>query len=379
MEGLGEQELDLNFEDLEFTNEEASELEDEGNTESGEESENNESGSEEQEAGEAQEEIENNDEATEGRAPDIVSGDSTDGEGTQSSPKLYHSLASTLIEKGVLSSVEDSSLDKIENVDDLVNLMKDQIKKQELDDLTPTQREVLTGIREGAELGTVTKFKNAMDKLDAIDDKIIADNQNVRQDLIYQDYMAKGFSKEAAIKQVNRSVKLGEDIEDANEAHRSLITTIQTRYKESKDAEVAKVKDDELQVEKDKKSLEGRVLKEEEVFKGYKTPEATRKEILKEMTDYVSVNPDTKSPENSLMKFKRENPEEYTMKLYHMWKLSNGFKDLEYFKGKDKTSSVKDLENAIKNSTHIQGGGDPSYSDDINTVLLDIEDLVLPD
>ena len=79
------------------------------------------------------------------------------------------------------------------------------------------------------------------------------------------------------------------------------------------------------------------------------------------------------------MKFQRENPAEFTQKLYYLWKMSNGFENLDYFKGKGRTSSVKALESAIKNSTHIQGGGNPSYNDDINASMLNLEDIVFPD
>jgi len=93
---------------------------------------------------------------------------------------------------------------------------------------------------------------------------------------------------------------------------------------------------------------------------------------------HVSINPDTNKPENALMKYQRENPTEFSQKLYFLWKASKGFTNLDYFGNKKASSSVKNLERAIKQSTHVSGGGDPSYSDDINASLLDIGDIILP-
>jgi len=385
MQGLGEEGIDLSFEDLDFV-EDATQTEEESGENPNEQTEDHTAAEENEAAGqeatseETSEEAEDNsNETTEGATPETVGGESAEGEGEQTSPQLYHSLATTLKEKGVLTSADDSLLKDVKSIDEFVDLMKKEIKAQEYNDLTDTQKEVLTGIREGATVTTVEKFKSAMTKLDKIDDDLIEANEKVRQDLIYQDFLSRGFTPEKAAEQVDRAVKLGVDLKDAKDAYSSLRTAVKERYETAKAADIAKSTEEAEKVERRKENLKELILKKEEVIEGFKVPETTRKEVYEEMMKQVSINPKTKTPENSLMKYQRENPEEFSHKLYYLWKLSNGFKDLKYFGGKTKTSSVKDLERAIKNSTHIQGGGDPSYSDDINTGLLDVEDIVLPD
>jgi len=385
MPDLGEVGIDLSFEDLEFIdelneaegtnpNEESTEGESEASTESAATE-----GSEESEQ-EASQEVENNDDTTEGESSESVSGDSTEGDAEQqTSPQLYESLASVLAEKGVLTSVDESSLKGIKDVDALVELVKKEIKAQEYNDLTDTQKTILTGIREGAAETTVTKFKDAMSKLDAIDDNLINSDENVQKDLIYQSYLSKGYAKDKAASLVDRSIKLGLTLEDAKEAYTDLKGVVKTRYETELEKEKTLAKEDAKTEAKDKAALEKSMLESKEVIKGIEVPENTRKEVYAEMMNHVSINPVTKEPENSLMKFQRENPTEFTQKLYYLWKMSNGFENLDYFKGKSGTSSVKALENAIKNSTHIQGGGDPSYSDDVNASMLNIEDIVFPD
>ena len=385
MPGLGEEGIDLSFEDLEFIEEVNDETGEESNTETTEEGDQAATedaateGSEGTEQ-EAAQEAEDNDETIEGESPESVGGDSTEGDAEkQTSPQLYESLAAVLKEKGVLTSVDESSIKDIKDVDALVELVKSEIKAQELNDLTDTQKSILTGIRDGAAETTVTKFKDAMTKLDAIDEELIVADEKVQKDLIYQGHLSKGYSSEKAASLVDRSVKLGLTLEDAKEAHAELRTVVQSRYDSELAKEKATATTEAESVAKDKVALEKAILGNKEVIKGFDVPESTRKEVYQEMMENVSINPDTKEPENALMKFQRENPEEFTQKLYYLWKMSNGFDNLDYFKGKGTTSSVNALEKAIKNSTHIQGGGDPSYNDDINTGLLDIEDIIFPE
>lgn len=385
MPDLGEQGIDLSFEDLEFIEDVNDDTGEESSTENteGEGSEATESDTTEgPEANEeeASKETKDNDETIEGEDPESVGGDSTEGDAEkQTSPQLYESLAAVLKEKGVLTSVDESSIKDIKDVDSLVELVKAEIKAQELNDLTDTQKSILTGLREGAEVTTVTKFKDAMTKLDAIDEKLIVADEKVQKDLIYQGHLSKGYSSEKAASLVDRSVKLGLTLEDAKEAHAELRTVVQSRYDSELAKEKATATSDAEDVAKDKVALEKAILANNEVIKGFDVPENTRKEVYQEMMENVSINPDTKEPENALMKYQRENPEEFTQKLYYLWKMSKGFDNLDYFKGKGTTSSVKALEKAIKSSTHIQGGGDPSYNDDINTGLLDIEDIIFPE
>ncbi len=321
--------------------------------------------------------------AAEGTSPDAVSGSSTEdgnkGDGEATSPQLYQTLTDVLREKGVLSSVEESSLKDIKDVDGIVEAIKAQIKAEELSDLDTTQKTVLKDMREGVETETANQFKSAMDNLNKLDDAKISEDKQVRFDLIYQDFLAKGFGKDKAIKLSNRSFEMKEDEVDAKEAKQSLIKAVTDRYNTSaqKEKDSAKAKVDALKAEKD--ALKNKILEGKEVIKGFDVPEVLRKEVYEGMVKTVSTNPDTGAPENELMKFQRENPVEYSQKLYYLFKVTNGFNDMDYFKGKKTTSSVKALETALRQSTHVSGGGNPSFADDGNSQSLDIGELVLPE
>ena len=382
MTNMGENGLDLNLDDLTFDLEDLNigEEEIEGAGQEGPQGtgdgEDASEGSEEG-GGEAVQETEDNDTITEGDDPENVSEGSAEEEDEQSSPQLYSTLASTLVEQGVLTSVDESSLKDIKSVDEFVEVMKSQIKAQEFADLTDTQKEILTGIREGASEDTVSRFKNAMTQLDAISNEMIESNEAVQKDLVYQDYLSKGFSKEKASMMVDRIAKLGVLKDDAAEAHTNLKKLVKERYDASKAADIENASKEDLKAEQDAEKLRKAILEANKIM-DVEVPEVTRKEVYAEMMKHVSINPVTKKPENALMKYQRENPTEFSQKLYYLWKATNGFQNTEHFGNKKASRTVKDLERAIKQSTHVAGGGDPSYSDDINTSLLDIDDIVLP-
>lgn len=403
MSDLGENSLNLSFEDLEFMSGNLEELkDDDGNVikdpnqmtaEEIKAEEEAQKAAEEAAAaaaaqGKTAEEIEEEEkaakaarDAAEGGNPDGVSGSSTEGDkgdGEETSPQLYQMLAKVLREKGVLSSVEESLLKDVKDVDGIVSAIKGQIKAEEYRDLSETQKTILKDMREGVSEDTAGQFKTAMDRLEKIDDTKIAEDKQVRFDLIYQDFIAKGYERDRAIKLANRSFALKEDEADAKEAKTSLIKAVNERYERTKQAEIQAAKDKENEAKADKEALKKKILDSKEVLTGFEVPEVLRKEVYEDMVKTVSNNPKTGVPENALMKYQRENPLEYNHKLYYLFKVTNGFQDLEYFKNKKTTSSVKALENALRQSTHVTGGGNPSFADDGDSHILDIGDLVLP-
>ncbi len=322
----------------------------------------------------------NKEDTVEGETPERVDGSATGekGDGEESSPQLYHTLANVLKEQGVFSSVDDSSLKDINDVETLIGAIKSQIQAEEFTDLTEQQKIVLNDMRAGVKPTTASKFKTAMDQLESITPDTIENNKQARFDLIYQDFIAKGFEVEKAQRYANRSFELNEDKQDALEAKDSLKRAVVTQYDAAKQVELDAETKVKGEIAKSKSDLKDRILKSPEVMEGVEISEGLRHEIFDEMNNMVSTNPKNGVPENALMKYQRENPLEFSHKLYYLYKVTNGFNDLGYFGRQKTTNSVKQLETALRQSTHVSGGGDPSYVDDGNSHTLDIGEIVSP-
>ena len=199
---------------------------------------------------------------------------------------------------------------------------------------------------------------------------------------MYQDFLSKGLSKEKASRYANQRFKAGEDLLDAQEAKSSLMEVVTKQYNANKQSEIDKETAKKEAIAARKETLKSKILDTEEVAKGLKIPENVRKEVYKEMSTTVSTDPETGIPENSLQKYRRENPDDFGHKLYFMWKVTKGFKDFAYFSNKKNTAKTRKLESALRQSVHVSGGGSPSFTDDGESHLLDIgsaDDIVMPD
>ena len=320
-------------------------------------------------------------EVAEGVNPEGVGDGSTDGDkgdGKGTSPQLYQTLATVLKEQGVFIC-RRFFFRKSKDVDGLIEIIKSQIEAEEYKDLTDVQKAILKDMREGVSDESASVYKKSMDQLQSITDDIINNDKQVRFDLIYQDFIAKGFDSEKAKKYANRSFELKEDIVDAKEAKSSLENAVTTRYENSKQKDIQKADAEKKKIQENKEALKDKILKSKEIIKGVEVSEKLRNEVYEEMSKTVSTNPVTGIPENSLMKYQRENPVDFSHKLYYLYKVTNGFSDFAYFQGKKTSNSVKALETALKQSTHVSGGGDPSFADDGEAHSLDIGELVLPE
>lgn len=298
----------------------------------------------------------------------------SDDDDSNNSPNLYKSLTNILAEEGVLTEVTKD----VKNVDELVEAIKGEIKKQEFSDLNDLQREAIEAYRAGIPVERFNRQKEVEQRLDNINEEVIKADPALRRQLIYQEFKLNGFSDEKAERFTKRSFDTDGDIEDAIGALTTLKGDIRQKFLQEQEDIKEGEKERTLQEEKRQEKIKKQILETDEVFKGYKLNEGLKKKIYSEIYNPTGTNPDTGKKENELMKYQREQPEDFMHKLYYFWTATDGFKDLNYFKNKERTNGVKELEQALRESTHVSGGGSPSFVDDKNSYSFDIgEELVL--
>ena len=157
-----------------------------------------------------------------------------------SSPN-YASIAKALAEDGVLD-LDSESLESVKNADDLIDLFKKQIDNH----LDETQKRIKTALETGVPVDEVLGYEKTLNILNSIkEDDINAeteDGENLRRQLIYQDYINRGFKPERAKKEADKSVDNGTDKEDALEALESSKDYFKSEYDE-----ILKEKEEEQQ------------------------------------------------------------------------------------------------------------------------------------
>ena len=315
--------------------------------------------------------------------PDGVVGDDTEDEETDensddttSSPPLYKSLASYLQTEGVLTSVDSSKLEKVETIEELSELINEEADNRILRKFTPLQQEAIKAFENGVDVETFQKQKTVENNLDSITEDIINSDQELRSQLIYQDFINQGFSEQKAQRFTDLSIQADNDVDDAKEALENIKKGVKERFDEEQKFKVAQRQKEQDEYITSQKLIEKTILETEEPFKGIKVNETVRKQILTTMMNPVGKNPTTGVDENQLMKDQREN-KDFSQRLYAAYTLSKGFTDLSFFGKKERSNEIKNIEKALKNNQHVLQGGDASFLDDPNASDYEIGDKIV--
>lgn len=296
--------------------------------------------------------------------------DEESADDTSSNVNLFNSLAALLAEKGLLSSVNSDS--SIETEDDFISLFKNEIKTSEYSDLTDSQKQYLEQLREGIPHQKIEKDLYDSSRLESITEDVINEDADLRQRIIFQDLINKGFTEERARKNLQRSIELEQDAEDAMEALESIKSYEANRVEK----ENLSIKEQNAlrsdQESKRLESLKKRIKSTDEVIKNFKITDAVKEKVEKNMFDVVGTDPETNRQENSLLKYRRENPEDFEHKLYYLFTITNGFQNFDSLVKNTKSQALKDLEKAVRSNTAIKDPGSPAYLQDPDSYSIDI-------
>lgn len=127
--------------------------------------------------------------------------------------------------------------------------MEAQLKAQ----LDERQKRIDEALQVGIEPDEVRKYEGTISYLNTItEDAIIdesAEGEKLRKQLIFQDFLNRGFSKERAQRETQKSISSGSDVEDAKEALASNKEYFKQEYdniiaeaREAEEAEKARLK-----------------------------------------------------------------------------------------------------------------------------------------
>jgi len=279
--------------------------------------------------------------------------------GASSPNNLYSSIARDLLEAGVLT-LDEKLIEGITSPGDLAEVFKQQVDSL----LDETQQRINEALNNQIPPDTVKQYEGTINSLKAITNDQISDEsvegEEMRKQLIYSDYINKGFSKERAEKEVKKSFDGGNDIEDAQDALNSLIDTYDKEYKdilkEAKEKESERIKAEKEQLVK----LKSKFLDNEEPIKGMKLSKAEREKMYAKATSFIAKD-NYNRPLTELMKYSIDNPIDYQYYINMLFYQTNGFKDLSSVVSKEvkeqKKIAMKHLERTIKSQGNTVDSG----------------------
>ena len=302
--------------------------------------------------------------------PESVSSDedSEDKEGTKSdkdksdSPKtnFYSSIAKALKEDGVFPDLDDESLKSIVNPEDFAAIVEKQIQ-QKLDD---KQKRIDEALTVGVEPTEIKKYENSISYLKSITEDAIknetAEGEQLRKQLIFQDFINRGYSKERATREVQKSLNTGTDIEDAKEALQSNLDYFTEEYEdlinEAKEAQKAAEAAKAAQME----NLKTTILSADKTFTDIQINQATRQKIFDNIAKPVYTDEKTGEKLTAIQKYERENRVEFLKNISMVFTLTDGFKNFDgLIKNKvrkELNKGIKELEHTINNTSRTTNG-----------------------
>jgi|GEM_PF-5841017 len=231
-----------------------------------------------------------------------------DVENSSSDPNLFNSITALLVEKGLLSA--DSDI-KVEDEDSFVELFKKEIVKTQEERFNDYQKEYINKLEKGIPQTMIEKHDTEMSQLESVTEDTLKEDSNLRQRVIYQDFINRGYSDEKARKLLSRSIELEEDVTDSIEAISSIKELAYKRHQEEQSQIVAQKEEATKAEEKRIAKIKERIQNSTEVIKDFVITDNVKKKVENNMFEVVSNDPTTNTPENALMKYRRENQEEF--------------------------------------------------------------------
>ena len=294
----------------------------------------------------------------------VGSEDNKEQEGTSSkegtSPNFYSSIAKTFAEDGVFQDLNDEALSKVNDAESFIDLMEKQIQSK----LDEKQRRIDEALNAGIEPTQVQRFESNMKVFNSITDEAISEEgekgENLRKNIIYEDYIQKGFSKERAIKAVERSITAGTDIEDAKEALQSCKDQVAKAYNEAiKEAKEEKA-NEEKELREQAEALKKSILSDKKPFGDLELDKNTRQRVFDAISKPVFTDPETGDKLTAIQKFEADNHNDFMKYVGLTYVLTDGFKSLDgLVKGKVKKEigkGLKELEHTLNNTARNSNG-----------------------
>ena len=285
----------------------------------------------------------------------------TTPKGSGTSPKnFYSSIAKALKEEGIFPDLDDEGLSKVKDPEDFRDLIDQQIKAG----LDERQKRIDEALNAGVEPTEIRKYENTINFLDSIKEENISDEgdkgEKLRKDLIYQDFINRGYSKERAAREVQKSFNAGTDIDDAKEALKSNIDFFRDKYDELVNDAKSEAEEEEKERKDQAEKLKSSILNDKDVFGDLSVDKSTRQKIYDNIAKPVYKDPETGEYFTAIQKYEMENRTDFLKNIGLLFTLTDGFKNLDgLVKGKVKKEvkkGLRELEHTLNNTARTSDG-----------------------
>ena len=293
---------------------------------------------------------------------DIQGKGDTDNNGVSSSPKtknFYSSITDALVVDGIFPDLDKETIQNVKTPEDFQKIIEEQINAR----FDEKQKRINDALNNNVEPNIIQQYESTLDYLDKINDESLSaeneEGENLRRQIIYNDYLNRGFSKSRAEKMVNDAINNGTDVDDAKDALQGIKDFYNNKYKEILDS--AKENEKKLAEERTKQSenLKKSIMEDKNLYGDVDVDKATRTKIYDFITKPVYKDSNGNYM-TALQKYQSENTIEAMKNFAICYTLTNGFKDWSKLGSKQAKREVKkglaNLEKVINSTSRNNDG-----------------------
>lgn len=292
-------------------------------------------------------------EGKEGTAPD------NDADGT-SPNNFYSSMANACAVDGIFPNLDDETIKKAVDAESFSNLIEAEINAR----FDEKQKRISQALENGVEPTDIKKYESTLNYINTITDAAIAEEsekgEQLRYNLIYQDFINKGMTPDKAKKFADRTVDAGTDVEDAKEALLSNKEFFSNAYNKMLQDAQQKADEEKAEREKNAKELEKSLMKDKQLFGDMEISNDIRKKAFDSVSKPVYKDPETGDYMTAIQKYESEHRAEFLKYTGLIFAMTNGFKDFDSFaKGKVKKEvkkGLRELEQTLNNTRRNNDG-----------------------
>lgn len=273
--------------------------------------------------------------------------------------QLFSSLAAQLKSKGVLPSL-DLENNSIKSLDDINAAISAEITGR----LDEKQKAIEKAMSLGLDPKETAQQLQTINSLKKISPEFLGkpENDTFRKDVMIQDFVNKGYSRERADTMAQRSIDDGTGVEDATFALNQIISKEETSYN-------SKIESAEAKDKKDINDIKDLINKEGEILPGI-VLDSQQKEAI-----YNQITTDLGNKENAFIRAQKQDPIGSRIKLETLFHLTKGLTDFTAF-GKSQVQDVnKNFEKLLQGSSFAEEGraGSNEGGDDSSFTLKDLK------
>ena len=289
--------------------------------------------------------------------------DTTSEKNSGSSPtnnNFYSSIAKALKEDGVFPDLDDETANNIKEAEDFAEAIEQQIQMR----LDEKQKRIDAALNAGVEDVTIKQYENTLAYLDSITDEALnaegEQGENIRKQLIYQDLINKGYSKEEAQEELKDIFDNGSDLRKAKRA----LAANKDFFKKGYQKVIDDAKEEKESEEKERKeqtaALKKAILEDKKVFGEIQLDKATRQKVLDNISKPTYRDKETGELFTALQKYEMDNKVDFIKNVGLLFTLTDGFKNLDKLvQGKVKTEvkkGLRELEHTLNNTSRSSDG-----------------------